>query len=199
MNGSRKPVVKFLAIFAALYVICVLPWPGWQDTTASAFQAFGNLFVGNSRGEGTVVFGPMPAGSGSFDTKITLYNSTRTRYRDFIYSSRIYAYLPISLLVCLCLATPLPWRSRLKLTGSGLAILAVFLALRILLLLLRELTRYDAVSIWRPSRSVWWCIDVVSGIAVQAPVPNFAFPILIWAFLAIWLGNFRPLIGRKRG
>jgi hypothetical protein len=111
----------------------------------------------------------------------------------------MYAYLPISLLICLCLATPLPWRSRLKLTGSGLAILAVLLALRIPLLLLRELTRNDALSIWQPPQSLDWCIGVGSGIAVHATVPNFTLPILVWAFLAAWLGGFRVLIGRRPG
>jgi len=196
---DRKRLVRFLLVFGLLYTVCVLPWPGLRDDAANAFRSIGNTLFGGLRGDGNVVFSAPVDGRAAFDSRITLFDRSKRLYRDVPYDAHIYAYLPIALLTCLCLASPLPWRRRLTILAIGLGILAAFLWLRILLLLLRELTRGDGLGTWRPTRSQWWIIEILSGLAAKAPVPNFTLPVLIWAFLMHAVGGVRIRLGNRHG
>ncbi len=188
---SAKAPLRFLAIFLVVYLLLVMPWPGWRDTYSGGFQRVGNVLFGNLFGPHSAVFAPCELSGSRSDSQISFFTKANLGTRTIPYNAHLYGYLPLVLLISLSAATPLPWRRRLKGLGIGLLVLYGFFWVRIWMLLLREFCRQGPVQLYHLPAWIQWPWELAAGIAIIAPVPNFTLPVLIWVIVAFRLGGLR--------
>jgi hypothetical protein len=169
---------RALAVFAALVIILLAPWPGWGRAFAKAFGVFGNGLV--------VVAGPWDGPPPRFEVPPPGDVSARdggpwavvlSSNRGIPLDTRIIAYTPLAIFLALALATPVARRRKLIILAGGFACLLVRLAFAVLVPLDRAFAGGRSGSTLAELAAVVWTVFVTP------PVMSYATPLVVW-----WLG-----------
>jgi hypothetical protein len=169
---------RSFAVFAALVVVLLAPWPGWGRAFAHAFGAYGNGLVavaGSWNGPPPRFEVPEPGAVSARDggAWAVVLESNRALALD----TRIIAYTPLAIFLALVIATPVPRRRKLIILASGVACLLVRLAFAVLVPLSRAFAGGRSGSTLAELAGVLWTVFI------SPPVMSYATPLLVW-----WLG-----------
>lgn len=149
------------AMFAALIVLLLAPWPRWGRAFGVFFSGYGNMLVPllNS-GDGAPRFELPPRGqAGDWDVVL------RAGEQVVPLETRIIGYTPLAVFVALALATPVPRRRKAIILVGGLAVLLLRLAFAILVPL-GDTRAGGAAGIWT--------------VLITPPAMSYAAPLAVW-------------------
>lgn len=177
-----RRIAGFALRFALAYGLLVLAWPVVRPVFRPLFCTLGNVLFGG--GEASVSFHPLDAGA-ELDVQLVLTKRgpppVTARMEA---SSHLVGYMPIVSLVAFVLASPIPWRRRRRALLLGLALVSLFVALRMALPIWRDFSNADALQVYHPGAFVRWSRDVAERAFLSAPASFFVVPIFVWVLVA---------------
>lgn len=130
-------VAAFVVRFALLYALLMAPWPGSVEAYGALYRGLVQLCTVSIDPERSVrVYDAARGrqlGPASMDTGIQHRVPPERGYgdravADSLRSSRHTGYMPTAMLLSLVLATPLPWRRRLRAAAGGFLLITAFVA-----------------------------------------------------------------------
>lgn len=114
----RNTIARFLCWFALLYVLLVLPWPGWERAYGTYFRVLARTFFAAKSGDRELTFETPGGTSHPWYTRIEIVNR-RLMHEDGsgpVWDLDVDAielgWRQTALLLALIAATPLSWRRR---------------------------------------------------------------------------------------
>lgn len=207
---SPKRLVGSFLLAIVFFGVLMAPWPGLERTYARFFQAGGNgIFVRFwFWGDGVTRFrdlhnlkpGVLPPGSPELrptrnrDTLIEMRSRSAPGEIGFLRtSSRLIGYNPIAATIALILATPLPWRRRLRSLLWGLVWVHVFIVVRVSVWLaaLGFGAPGKGYALFSPGPFIARMLDHSVTVLHEDPTVSFLVPTLIWFLVAMRLVNRR--------
>ncbi len=190
-----KAGVGFAVRLLLFYGLFVLPRPLIGPYYAAFLREGANGLVGPAR-EGLVIrFRPMETDSRGRDVQLLVQQSGSTRFWTTPISSRMQGYLPTAEVLALILATPVPWKRRIRAAVAGMLVVHVFIALRIYSAIAYSLNTAklgffsDFTPFWR---DVVFKIDEV---LTTVPSTTFVVPVFIWIIVMFRRADLASLIG----
>lgn len=178
-----RRIAGFALRFAVVYLALVAAWPVLAPAYRPVYCALGNvLFRG---GEASVEFRTKDPGS-DLDVELVLTNRGTGARARMANSSRLIGYLPTVTLIALVLATPVSWKRRRRALLLGLALVTLFVALRMALPIRREFSNPELapLMVHHPGAVGRWALGVAQRAFLRAPASWFVVPILIWIGVA---------------
>jgi len=193
-----KPIVRFLAL--ALLCFVALATLGPTRLYPSLYRATANVLF-QSCGSGRVAkFEPFDDPRGVSETRM----SVGTRAGGFPHGLGLNTvregYVPTALVVALGLATPLPWRRRLRLLVLDLVVVHVFLLLRLCVTIAWgfSVTRIGDEPLL--ALSPFWATAIRRLDQILTGDLNISYvaPVLIWAIVTMRHRDVREALGIGR-
>jgi len=182
---QRKRVATFFLLCLVIYGLLMAPWPGVREAYAVCFQAAGSLLFGSFGTQNGVRFRPAPNNPAGWDTEVVMKNPASGATGTVLHCSRKMGYVPTVVLVSLVLATPLPWSRKGRALLWGLLVINAFVALRIALVLLRDLSQDDPLCLFELGpfmhRVLAWAIRAL----VMSPGSYYGFPVVLWILVTL--------------
>jgi hypothetical protein len=167
---------------ALIYGLLVLPWPGVRAGYAAFFRAGGNLIFRSSIPGGSVRFRPAPRPKGPIDTHVQFADLRSGTTTAVMTSSQKPGYLSTALVLALVLATPLPWRRRLRALFWGLILISAFVACELLIIVLHVFSA-ARLSLFGPPPPWDKVLTVAHQVATSGVVTWFIFPVFVWGLV----------------
>ena len=190
-----KAGIGFAVRLLLFYGLLVLPRPLIGPYYAAFFRESANGLVGPSH-EGLVIrFRPMETDARGRDVQLLVQQSGSTRFWTTPVSSRMQGYLPTAELLALILATPVPWRRRIRAMIAGILVVHVFIALRIYSAIAYSLNtaKLGYFSDFSPfGRDVVFKID---EILTTVPSTTLVVPVFIWIIVTFRRADVVSLAG----
>ena len=173
------PILKFLLIFFAAFVILIVPWPGARSSYAAVYRWIGNMCGGrifSVVSATSIRFEPLAPGDiedqEGRDTKVTFHHRPTGARMSMPGSTRFQGYTPTAFVIALILASPLPWTRRLGALVIGVLLVTVFVALRQCVFIVSV--------IYRPEGFVATFRDFAYWVFVESFAGVFVIPLVIW-------------------
>jgi hypothetical protein len=177
---TGKAIAGFFLRLALIYTLSIMAWLAIGGAYGAVFRTTAEFLFGSFGRHGFVRFEPLAMASGDMDTAVLLRNQeTRADGRDVI-SSRRLGYIPTAFLTALVLATPIPFQRRWRALLWGLALIHVYVATRVLLILLWDFNGSHAWALYTPGP---FGSALLSGLALlfgAALSGCYIGPIFIW-------------------
>lgn len=126
---QTRRIVGFFLRFLIVYAVLMALWPAVSDVYGSLFR-FGGKSLFGSLSSVQVRFEHLPDAEEMKDTRIWVRKPGSPKWKRFRVSSRHMGYLCTALLTGLLVATPLPWRRRIRAILWGVLVVHGFIALR---------------------------------------------------------------------
>ena len=193
--ARAKAAVGFAVRLLFFYGLLVFPRPLVGPYYAAFFRESANGLVGPTR-EGVVIrFRPMVTDARGRDVQLVIQQSGSTRFWTTPISSRMQGYLPTVELLALVLATPIPWKRRIRATIAGLLVVHAFIALRIFSAIAYSLATAklgyfsDFSPFWRD------VVFKIDEILTTVPSTTFVAPVFIWIIVTIRRDDLLALVG----
>ena len=201
-----KRVATFFVLCLVIYGLLMAPWPGVRAAYATYFQVAGSLFFGSFGAKDAVRFRPAPDNPAGWDTEVVLTNPGNGTSGTVLHSSRKTGYVPTAVLVSLVLATPLSWSRKWRSLLWGVLVVNAFVALRIGLILVRDLSQDDALRLFELGPSMQKVLAWSVRALVMSPGSYYGFPVLLWVLVTfrardwhtIFAGRSPPAPARSR-
>ena len=185
-----KQIGLFALRFVLIYGLLVAAWPILGSGYRALFCGLGNvLFEG---GEASVHFQPMDT-PGAFDTQLMMRKRSTGVRGHMKVDSRLVGYLPTVSLIAFVLATPISWKRRRRALLAGLALVTVFVALRMGIPLWRDFSNPNALQVYHPSAFSRRVLGVAQRALLEAPASWFVIPIFIWVGVAFRRADWQLL------
>jgi hypothetical protein len=193
-----RPITLFLCRFAILYIILVVPWPGWDRIYGICFRSLGSTIFASNSGPRELSFTtPSENMPRPFLTRIVIVNRKMMRedgagpVRNLDMDAQSFGWKPTALLLALIATTPIPWRRR------GLAILWGLLCLHILIIaglgfcIWNQSTEVSLVTLTPFLKHV---ADTFQGFLVSQY--GLMLPALVWLSVTFRREDFLETLGR---
>lgn len=191
-----KRISWFFVCSVVVYAMLVSPWHGLQDAYQTYFQAGGNVLFGTIGEHGAAKFAPLTSKRGSTDTLVTL-RKRRSPYKGNLNISTVQVgYRPTVFLIALALATPIPWSRRWKALAVGLLVVQTFIAFRVWLFLVDQLSNENLIAVYSLPAWVKSILRGVSLVLFRSPAMHYIGPLFIWLAVTFRRGDFETLMGR---
>jgi hypothetical protein len=185
-----KRISLFFCLCLLIYAALIAPWPGLMDGYRAFFRAGGNLLFGHLGSAASVTFMPLSSMDHTKDTTLVLMKKRPPPARGEMDITSVYmGYRPMVFFVALALATPIPFRRRLRTLVLGLVLVNMFIAFRVSLQILDAFSDRNALALF--SLSPFWkdMLKVTIKVLVQAPAVHYMGPAFIWLIVAFRRGD----------
>jgi hypothetical protein len=199
---TRRPIARFIGMFAVLYGLLIAPWPGINKAYGSYFMAFGRVAFSELRGHRILRFEAAEPSPHPVDVKITMANvekldaQGRGHARILFLDSRSVGWVPTALVLALILATPVPWARRAWALFWGLLLVHGYIAFAVACYVWNESSDLNLVAL-----TPFWK-EVVSGLEetlVTQLGASFVVPFLIWLVVAFRPRDFAAVRDARQG
>jgi hypothetical protein len=180
-----KRVITFTLCVLAVTLALLAPWPGFDRAYTVAFRGVADVLFGSIGADGVVRFEVNPLPESDMDSLIVLGNRATGAKARAPLSARVIGYVPTVLALALCLFTPSPWVRRIVTLGVVLALIQVFVAVRLYLRLMEIFSAGDTLSVFTPGPVAGGILSTLSQILSVSLLGSFLVPILIWAAVAL--------------
>lgn len=188
MRASPIAIVAKFCVTALLYFALLdLAWFWIADAYAVVYRATGNFFFCRV-GEGIVRFSPMLRDDDTMDTVAEFGRVAGPPAAVGSYSSSgIQGYLPTAALTAMVLATPVPWRRRLKALPVGLLLIHAFVLLRMGVMVWHWFgdIRSGAARLYEPGPCAESAIRLIQVALWESPAAGLFMPAVIWAVVLV--------------
>jgi hypothetical protein len=202
MLGEATPAKRllgFLARFALIAGILVLPWPGVKEGYAHVLRQTGQWLAGRDNPKWFVLFERNP--DPHLDTLIYLGNRKQLAADSTIptarirFTSRYVGYLPTALLAALVLATPLPLKRRMCALGLGLLLMQLFLGLLILIMIFNQCSYFPTMGLIQLGSFQEQVVRSVYDIFVRHLGARMTVPVLVWILICFRRDDLERILG----
>jgi hypothetical protein len=181
-----RRIAGFALRFVVVYGLLIFAWPAVRPLYRPFYCALGNALFGTVlfHGEGSARFTPKDTRE-DLDIEVVMKKRSAPRISGRAENkSRVMGYLPTISVVALVLATPLPWKRRRRALLAGVALVSLFVALRIAIPVVRDFSKPDALQVYHPGAFGRWLLGIADRALLGAPASFFVVPILIWVLVA---------------
>ncbi|MCK4660288.1 MAG: hypothetical protein KAV82_12265 [Phycisphaerae bacterium] len=196
-----KRVARFFILFVIFYGLFMAPWPGVKDAYGEYFRGGATILFSSFGEKDNIRFRPYQPKAGEHDerdTIVTFTNSQTGAVGTVRHSARLTGYIPTVVLISLILATPLPRSRKGWALLWGFLLVNAFVALRLGLVLLRDLSRDDPLCLFELSpfalKTLAWSIRAF----VQSMGSYFGFPVLIWILVVFRRRDWPTIFATER-
>jgi hypothetical protein len=93
-------------------------------------------------------------------------------------------YVPTALFIALLVPTPIPGRRKRRALWIGLALVQLFVALRLAILMIDILSRPTPAALFHPGPRLLDAITFTSQMVTSELFPSFLVPLMIWALVS---------------
>ena len=181
----RSPLKKILIRFALIYVLLLLPWPGFREAYGAYFRAFGGMVFAGQTERSEVTFetpernSPRPQ-----DSRIVIVNNALMNYdgsgpvRNLDFDAHAVGWRPIALLAALVIATPLPWGRRIRAVVLGALAMHLYVLLFLFVAIWNESTEISLMTL-----TPFWKTAVSGLKGVMVSQLALCLPVLIWVLV----------------
>ena len=185
----RRLVVAFLLQFVVIYVLLIVPWPGWRTTYGRFFRGVARTAFACENGPTIVRFRPAEKPPRpEIDLEILFVQRTEIDAaghapgRILGLDSRGVGWVPTALLLALVGATPLPWSRRWRTLLAGVVLVHGYLLAVVACYLWNQSAGLVPVSFL----PFWpWLGDFLEETFVGQMGPSFVVPVLIWLLAVV--------------
>ncbi len=194
----NKPIAGFLIRFVLVYAVLMAPWPGVKSVYQSAFSSGWSFVFGTITSPETVRLAPLESADRMADTTLFVRHRHVPGIVNMTINCRQTAYLPTAVAMALLLATPIPWPRRVKALCWGLALVHLFIGLRLVVMLLYGAYRdvsppdYADPGIWVKTVAAT-VLFVGTGQAL-----SYIGPIFIWLVVALRRDDLTRILQMER-
>ena len=149
----RSPIVSFLCGFVLLYIVLVLPWPGWERIYGSCFRAIGRAVFSAESGRRELSFETAEGTDHPLSTRVVIANKNMMNadgsgpVRNLDLDALTFAWKPTALFLALAIATPIPWRRRWRALLWGMPCVQAFILLFLAFCIWNESTEVLLVTL----------------------------------------------------
>ena len=193
--ASARRIAIFVCSVAIVYAALLWAWSIIGPGYASAFRAVSTLMYSDMGAYGTVRFSPLAQPDAHRDTTVVLRNYSDRKEGQFEISSRFIGYLPTAMLSALVICTPIPLRRRLTGLAAGLALVHLFIALRMWVVLLWAFGDPRSVAMYHPGPVGRGILEFLIEVLYVSLTGAFVAPIIIWMIICFRRRNRQLLIG----
>jgi hypothetical protein len=195
--GSRavpwRQATAFLLRFALLYAALSAVWPAVGEAYGRDYAETGQRLFGSASRASAVRFGRIEP-VGGLDIRIVFSNRSTSQTLSMLRSSRFTGYGLASLLAALVIATPLPWRRRLRALAWGLLFVHLFMALALGLLVLDMFSNGDALAVVHLPAPVKLLLDLATFHLSLFKTAPYVVCFLIWGLATFRRGDWETLL-----
>lgn len=177
-----KQPKAFLCRFAVVYVLLLLPWPGFREAYGEYFQAFGGMIFAGQTERSELTFetpernSPLPQ-----DTRVVIVNKTLMNYdgsgpvRNLDFDAHAVGWKPLALLAALVIATPLPWGRRIRALAFGALAMHLYFLLFLFVAIWNESTEISLLLL-----TPFWKSALNELKTMLVSQLSLCLPVLIW-------------------
>ena len=199
-NANPMRTAMLILLKATLiYIVLMVAWKPLAPAVASTFRATSNIATaGVYRGAIQIRYTPGTVGQRDADTIVHYHNvKQRTASSAGInISSWYYAYVPLTMILALTLATPIPWKRRLRALILGSIIMFVLIMLGQMLIVYDKLTGVPIASPVQVSQA--WDRIIATAASIFAELPgSFFIPIIVYALATFRRWELITLFGMR--
>lgn len=196
---TPKGIGGLAACALVLYVfLAAVPGDAVRDAYGRLFRAAGNGIFGTFGSRGVVRFRPLTESPEGLDTKV--FFRVRPERRQHWVTCRAWdtGWRPVATFLALMLATPIPWSRWCRALGWGIVCVHVFVALRVLLLVVFGFCEPEGLGLFSPGRFWMGIIDAAFNLISIAPAATMIAPVVIWILVSFRRGDRAAIFGASQ-
>ena len=196
-----KQVIRFMCLFAVVYVLLVSPWPGLGAAYSMFYRKGAAFLFGSFGSKGVVLFRP----SGNSPYEIDMYFLDRERISAdgkvnsllVHHTCRYAAYRHIVSVIALILATPIPFRRRAKALFWGLILMHCFIVLKLMVLISYTFNN-EPLSLLALNPFSERLLFVTHQLIIDSVSFNFIAPVFIWILVSFRREDWAMLVSGQQ-
>lgn len=221
--GQVSTPARCAATFVVLFAVTtVIPWESARVAYGKTFAAVAHFLVHRMWGSGPiagtdaivqVTYAP-PASDPRRDVSIQVANRRKLHSLSDVAVARVSArhigYVPAGTFVSLMIASPLAWKRRFLAMCWGLLVVHLFVAIRMIVLLLSLFGSEGSHQLIQPGRFAAAALQLLATMLTESPSVTYIVPVFVWFAALAWHARgaqaaadtktgTRPPAGRKRG
>jgi len=188
----KRTILGFAVRALILYGLLVAPWPGVASGFRSVYCWCASAALGSLARNVSVYLEPAERKAAVYDCQLRVINRQTGGGYMLAVHSRTEAYVPLAVLLSLVLATPIPWRRRLRSLAMGLAALLAVMFCRHIVMVLFAASQPSAglVHAAYPWDKV---LTVAMKIAAADIVMSMGITFLVWLVVCFRLRDWESL------
>jgi hypothetical protein len=188
-----RNLLKIFLRFTLVYVVLVLPWPGFHQACNAYIRTFGSLVFAGQTERSEITFettadSPHKNQMRAIIVNKALMNSDGSGpVRNLYIDAHAIGWMPIALLAALIYATPLSWGRRARAFVLGTVGIHLFLVLLLGAGIWREANEISLATL-TPITPFWKSVAIEIN-AVLASEIGLCLPVLIWGLVTFRAGD----------
>jgi hypothetical protein len=187
----------FLLRFAIVYAALAVLWPGLGDAYAGWYRSAGEYVFRTIGSGGEVLFKPVPVEGTEFDTILILGNANTKAVTEIKSNSRIMGFVPTCFVLALTLATPIPWKRRLRAVVIGGVLVQVYVGFRVWITLLGAFSGENDLSVFAFGPTTTEFLSFTFSLLVVSLAGCYVVPALIWAVVTFRRSDLQEFQARN--
>ncbi len=198
MTPRNKAIGGFALWFLLVYSLLMAPWPGLQNAYRTAYVSAGQFLFQTLTSPDTIRFEAPDVVQAEVDTVVFVRYRETGGWITLGINSRQGAYLPTVVLVSLILATPVPWSRRVVSVLWGLALVHLFIVVRLTIVVLSAYYWMRGPNTGADT-SLWTKV-FVAGVKFAATGQGLGYivPTIIWVLVAIPREYLKQILSGRR-
>ena len=181
----RTLIRRFVVPACLYYAVFVGLWSLVGDSYGHLFRTAASTVFRHCAAGGRVEFRALKHSTVLWDSELVLVNTGEGAEGVQPFGARYIGYASASLLLCLILATPIPWRRRLQAVLLGLVAVHLWTALALYLMVLDGFSSDNVLALYDLSSAIKTSLSFATHIASKSTVARYSVPTLIWIAVAI--------------
>jgi len=193
--ATHRSLVRFVWRFALIFVLLIIPWPGWNKTYDHYFRALGELAFSRDDNKRLVRFTAPPEQPGhpELTTQMTLGNrdlmgANGTGLGEVVdLDTRSIGWVPTALTASLILATPIRWRRKAWAMFWGLLLVHGFILFSLQMWIWNEEPELSLLTLSPLAKQI---VDDTQYLLITQLGASFSVPVLIWLLVSFRREDF---------
>lgn len=193
---ERNPILRSALFFLAIYVLLIIPWPGWNDAFGTLFRSWARPIFGREEPQRVVRFEAYRADPKMPNaTRIVIANPQLARPDGNVpalllsLDTRGVCYIPAALLFALILASPLHWKRKIVSFLIGFFLLQCYFAAIIALYIAAQNSSSPPTA---ASHSPG-LLEKLNYLTLNQIGLSFTVPVVIWVIVTFRKGDLESL------
>jgi hypothetical protein len=183
---TGKSIIRFILTACCLYALLLGFWPVFAGVYATSFRTMGGIAFHTFGSSGTVRFESIASPSErDFDCIVRVHNTRTGAGLSQTASSKLLGYIPTIMTMSVFIATVAADRRRWRSLIAAMAVIHVFIALRLAIMLLDLFSGKDHVAQFDFGGATRGVIGFLNDLFTQSLTMNCVVPLVLWMALVV--------------